>query len=857
MRFLLPLLILLSTTGMGAAQTTDRDVMVVFDMSGSMWGQVDGVAKVEIARNAFDGLLEDWQANNTQAGLIAYGHRERGNCADIETLAVPGDGADIAALVAGMSPKGKTPLSDAVRQAAEVLKFTEEAATVVLLSDGVETCDADPCAVGAQLEALGLDFTAHVIGFDIAEGDKAQLQCLANATGGQYFDAADARELSEAMDGVVQATAVEAPEELRGQDFQTVTLRVKMDSMALSLPDEITIYGNDIELGTLTDDTAAHPGLLIEMPFGEITLRVEGLGVSDEMLVDVTDQTEFIDLAVSGAEADYVLWRVGQFPVLDNKRSNMILIKNTTGVDRGSFYPLYLYPSGSTDPAQGVKIDNLSPTAGIYIEAEIPSDVVPGDYDLVPTGTDGTQYARIPISFASGIDPVWQGTRAVEAGGMLDAYWAGSSDTFDQFRFMQGEDAVSRHRVSSLATKDGFKLPAPTEPGLYELVYISEYVNNFEFQTTSMGMIAVGVPLPVADPDGLAEEAEAMGGEEGPLPPVGELHGNWVLMARNDAMNVPLARFQVAHDQGTDFAEGDFVIEAPEEWNLGPQGSSGTSGLGIIDDTTRMLTFVGKTGTQTVELKRDGNVWRAPTDMVAQHSGITLDVMVLRSDDLAGVDTAPVVSYLQAYDERGTKIAGPVAWDLSLYTAGTFDQMRTETGLNSTQRAQGTYEVTATAGSLTGTDIITVSRSSRANNAIILRTDGEGDTLPMDVAYYCSAGEDCDMFEPDYAVSFTLPEGWGAQKALRSRNWGIAFDMATLTPDGVFYATLNDPNRSGNVGPCYDVIAGELCHATTKDPKLLADIDTIRRGLSVKSVGEPLDQDDIDTLLNELTGTSK
>lgn len=55
------------------AQDGPRDVMVVFDMSGSMWGQVDGVAKVEIARDAFGGLISDWNASNTNAGLIAYG----------------------------------------------------------------------------------------------------------------------------------------------------------------------------------------------------------------------------------------------------------------------------------------------------------------------------------------------------------------------------------------------------------------------------------------------------------------------------------------------------------------------------------------------------------------------------------------------------------------------------------------------------------------------------------------------------------------------------------------------------------------------------------------------------------------
>ncbi|WDR03732.1 hypothetical protein PSQ19_06665 [Devosia algicola] len=49
-----------------------------------------------------------------------------------------------------ISPKGKTPLSAAVRMAAETLKYTEDKATVILITDGLETCDVDPCALGSE-----------------------------------------------------------------------------------------------------------------------------------------------------------------------------------------------------------------------------------------------------------------------------------------------------------------------------------------------------------------------------------------------------------------------------------------------------------------------------------------------------------------------------------------------------------------------------------------------------------------------------------------------------------------------------------------------------------------------------------
>ncbi len=173
--------------------------MAVFDLSGSKWGPVDGTAKVAIARDPFDHLLSDWSAGDIRTGLIACGHRRKGDCSDIEVSSTRRIGPVSRPWSRRYAPKGKTPLSEAVRQAPNVLKFTEEVATVVLLSNGVETCDADPCAVGAELEALGLDFTSHVIGFDITEGDKAQLQCLANATGWQYFDGADADGLADPM----------------------------------------------------------------------------------------------------------------------------------------------------------------------------------------------------------------------------------------------------------------------------------------------------------------------------------------------------------------------------------------------------------------------------------------------------------------------------------------------------------------------------------------------------------------------------------------------------------------------------------------------------------------------------------
>ncbi len=72
------------------AQSNDN-VMIVFDGSNSMWGQIDGVAKIEIARSVMENLLGGW-TDERSVGLMAYGHRQRGDCSDIETLITPAPG---------------------------------------------------------------------------------------------------------------------------------------------------------------------------------------------------------------------------------------------------------------------------------------------------------------------------------------------------------------------------------------------------------------------------------------------------------------------------------------------------------------------------------------------------------------------------------------------------------------------------------------------------------------------------------------------------------------------------------------------------------------------------------------------
>lgn len=183
-------------------------VILVLDASGSMWGQIEGRPKIEIARETIAKVLGTWRPQD-ELGLVVYGHRSKGDCKDIETVIPPGplDRDAFLKIVNGFNPVGKTPMTDAVRQAAQDLKSSEQPATVILVSDGEETCGRDPCAVARELEQAGVGLTVHTVGFDIADGKtRDQLACMAQETGGISLTAANAQELEVALAQTVSAS---------------------------------------------------------------------------------------------------------------------------------------------------------------------------------------------------------------------------------------------------------------------------------------------------------------------------------------------------------------------------------------------------------------------------------------------------------------------------------------------------------------------------------------------------------------------------------------------------------------------------------------------------------------------------
>ncbi len=186
-------------------------LQVILDVSNSMWGQVDGRVKIELAREAMAGALTDVPPS-VPVGLRAYGHRvaydeRESGCQDTELLIAPqpGSAQQILARSASLQPRGQTPLALSLRAAANDLS-AGGGGVLLLITDGIESCGGDPVAVAAELRAGGNPIRIHAVGLGVDAQAADALSKLASAAGGDYFDAPSAEQLFRGVGTAVRAT---------------------------------------------------------------------------------------------------------------------------------------------------------------------------------------------------------------------------------------------------------------------------------------------------------------------------------------------------------------------------------------------------------------------------------------------------------------------------------------------------------------------------------------------------------------------------------------------------------------------------------------------------------------------------
>ena len=253
-----------------AAQPPARNLEVVLDVSGSMNEKLGDSTRWKTALGVLDQLLKSLP-EDFNVGLRVYGHRygsrDPKTCTDTE-LVVPLARLDrdrILAAANKLRPRGETPLVYSVLQTVGDLKTAGGDGSVILITDGEESCKGDLKTAAQTLKTSTVHLTLNIVGFTIqGKATEEQLGGPAEATGGRYYRAQNGSELTRALmlasvnrlpfevfdtSGKSVATAQTSP---LGLELPPGDYRVVVHALGQDLEEHVTIVAEKTATLTVT-----------------------------------------------------------------------------------------------------------------------------------------------------------------------------------------------------------------------------------------------------------------------------------------------------------------------------------------------------------------------------------------------------------------------------------------------------------------------------------------------------------------------------------------------------------------------------------------------------------------------------
>lgn len=187
------------------AQTPKTRILFLLDGSGSMWGAWEKDQKINVAKRLLTNLV-DSLANvpDVELALRAYGHRSpkvKQDCKDtkLEVAFGPDNKVQIIEKLKEIRPKGTTPISYSLSAAANDFPAGGNIRNIIILiTDGIEECSGDPCAVSLALQRRGVILKPFIIGLGISDDLLSQLDCVGN-----FFNATDENSFSKILNVVI------------------------------------------------------------------------------------------------------------------------------------------------------------------------------------------------------------------------------------------------------------------------------------------------------------------------------------------------------------------------------------------------------------------------------------------------------------------------------------------------------------------------------------------------------------------------------------------------------------------------------------------------------------------------------
>ena len=219
----------------------------IIDASSSMKDKVEGsYTRMDVAKEVLKELVESLDDDPMlEIALRVYGSQLPGKSACEDSGLMVDFGpvgkvrASILQVVESLSPKGMTPIGYSLREAAKDFPQGKDGRNViVLVTDGEESCLANPCAISQQLQDQGIILKPYVVGFALSAKAEEKVRCI-----GHYFSANDRASLRDALSSImVEVVAAPSLEVEAWADGKNVTAQTEIQVLdASGRPAEVEV----------------------------------------------------------------------------------------------------------------------------------------------------------------------------------------------------------------------------------------------------------------------------------------------------------------------------------------------------------------------------------------------------------------------------------------------------------------------------------------------------------------------------------------------------------------------------------------------------------------------------------------
>ncbi len=181
-------------------------MLFLLDASGSMYAEWGNDIRMNIAKKMLADLVDSLRADkNLELALRVYGHQydlKYKNCQDSK-LEVPfgrDNHNEIIYRLQRIQPQGVTPIAYSLEQAANDFPVDKDYRNIIIiLTDGLESCGDDPCAVSQALQQKNIFLKPFVIGLGVEKDYAEQFSCM-----GQYYDAKNVAQFRQVLNKVLK-----------------------------------------------------------------------------------------------------------------------------------------------------------------------------------------------------------------------------------------------------------------------------------------------------------------------------------------------------------------------------------------------------------------------------------------------------------------------------------------------------------------------------------------------------------------------------------------------------------------------------------------------------------------------------